>query len=136
MSKTSKTSKSSKTTNNITNYFDILPADIIERIFLFKTEYELWGELAQLWASQDTLTNEELVIIQREAEISRNLSELRNNLRNNVRNLNVEKIRHDLYGELNALEDEKALLANKETELEASTKQISDQIDTIWFAMR
>ena len=131
----SKTSKTSKTTNNITNYFDILPADIIERIFLFKTEYELWGELAQLWASQDTLTNEELVIIQREAEISRNLSELRNNLRNNVRNLNVEKIRHDLYGELNALEDEKALLANKETELEASTKQISDQIDTIWFAM-
>ena len=132
----SKTSKTSKTTNNITNYFDILPADIIERIFLFKTEYELWGELAQLWASQDTLTNEELVIIQREAEISRNLSELRNNVRNNVKNLNVEKIRHDLYGELNALEDEKALLANKETELEASTKQISDQIDTIWFAMR
>ena len=129
-------SKTSKTTNNITNYFDILPADIIERIFLFKTEYELWGELAQLWASQDTLTNEELVIIQREAEISRNLSELRNNVRNNVKNLNVEKIRHDLYGELNALEDEKALLANKETELEASTKQISDQIDTIWFAMR
>ena len=136
MSQTSKTSKTSKTTNNITNYFDILPADIIERIFLFKTEYELWGELAQLWASQDTLTNEELVIIQREAEISRNLSELRNNVRNNVKNLNVEKIRHDLYGELNALEDEKALLANKETELEASTKQISDQIDTIWFAMR
>ena len=135
MSQTSKTSKTSKTTNNITNYFDILPADIIERIFLFKTEYELWGELAQLWASQDTLTNEELVIIQREAEISRNLSELRNNVRNNVKNLNVEKIRHDLYGELNALEDEKALLANKETELEASTKQISDQIDTIWFAM-
>ena len=136
MSQTSKTSKTSKTTNNITNYLDILPADIIERIFLFKTEYELWGELAQLWASQDTLTNEELVIIQREAEISRNLSELRNNVRNNVKNLNVEKIRHDLYGELNALEDEKALLANKETELEASTKQISDQIDTIWFAMR
>ena len=136
MSQTSKTSKTSKTTNNITNYFDILPADIIERIFLFKTEYELWGELAQLWASQDTLTNEELVIIQREAEISRNLSELRNNVRNNVKNLNVEKIRHDLYGELNALEDENALLANKETELEASTKQISDQIDTIWFAMR
>ena len=132
----SQSSKTSKTTNNITNYFDILPADIIERIFLFKTEYELWGELAQLWASQDTLTNEELVIIQREAEISRNLSELRNNVRNNVKNLNVEKIRHDLYGELNALEDEKALLANKETELEASTKQISDQIDTIWFAMR
>ena len=131
----SQSSKTSKTTNNITNYFDILPADIIERIFLFKTEYELWGELAQLWASQDTLTNEELVIIQREAEISRNLSELRNNVRNNVKNLNVEKIRHDLYGELNALEDEKALLANKETELEASTKQISDQIDTIWFAM-
>ena len=119
-----------------TNYLDILPEDIIERIFLFKTEYELWSELEQLWVLLDTLTNEELIIIQREAEITSNLYELRNHIINNISNVSIEKIRHNLYSELNALDKEKVLLTNKENELLASTKQIRDQIDTIWFAMR
>ena len=84
----------------------------------------------------DTLTNEELIIIQREAEITSNLYELRNHIINNISNVSIEKIRHNLYSELNALDKEKVLLTNKENELLASTKQIRDQIDTIWFAMR
>lgn len=39
--------KSNKTINNTTNYLDILPSEIIDRIFLYKTAFEIAIELKQ-----------------------------------------------------------------------------------------
>lgn len=62
--------KKMNNTNNITNYFDILPIEIIDRIFLFKTLDETYIE----WHQQQLFVE---ILDSEDSRISRHIKQLR-----------------------------------------------------------
>ena len=115
-----------------TNYMDILPEEIVERIFQFKTVFELYREREQLWICYDILLAEQIVICKRRCEISKTIFELARKFSFAFKlDNNIIHLRRDLHVELDSLNDEDETIEKKETMLDASAVQISNQLDAI-----
>lgn len=142
MNKSNKSNKSNKTTN----YLDIIPAEIVDRIFLFKTAFEIRAELKQAHlfvkilekeADELNATCEEMIKL---CHVTLETQKLRlmfftNDEAVNNANLiefnNLDQLQNRVFKEWQSLYNDKRNISKKSIVIEESMEEIDTRFDAV-----